>query len=139
MFIEEDVIRIGKDKWHRHTHELQEIRNALSLILKQNKKIMATVQDLKSQVADLNSKVDDLQTSLDAEQAQIQGLLDTNAQVVTDLNAKISELQAIIDAGGTVTPEDLQAISDGIKTATDKITTEKADLEGTVADTPPTA
>jgi len=137
VYIDKFIVVVGGHRFHRHDSELQEIRNSLSLILKQNKKIMATVQELKDQVADLNSKVDDLQTSLDAEQAQIQGLLDTNAQVVTDLNAKIVELQAIIDAGGSATPADLQAISDGIKTATDKIATEKADLEGTVPDAPP--
>lgn len=93
---------------------------------------MATIEELNTQVADLNAKADALQVSLDAEQEQLAALLATNAQVVTDLNTRIAELQAIIDAGGSATPEQLQALSDGIKTATDKLDTTKADLEGSV-------
>lgn len=94
---------------------------------------MADSAQIKQQVIVLNAKVDALQTSLDAEQAQIQGLLDTNATVVQGLNAEIARLQGIIDAGGTVTPEDLQTISDGIQAATDKLATTQTDLEGTVS------
>jgi multidrug resistance efflux pump len=94
---------------------------------------MADVPQIKQQVADLNAKVDTLQASVDAEQAQIQGLLDTNAQVVVGLQAEVARLQAIIDGGGVVTPEDLQSISDGITTASDKLATTQADIEGTVA------
>ena len=112
---------------------VKEMRHSLHLLTKQNEKIMADIQTLTQQVADLNTSVDDLQAKVDAEQAQIQSLLDTNAQVVNDLNAKIAELQAIIDGGGIVTPEQLQALSDGITSATDKLVTTKADLEGTVA------
>lgn len=95
---------------------------------------MATgIAELKTQVADLNTKVDELQTSLDAEQQQLADLLALNAQVVTDLTAEKDRLQAIIDAGGVITPEDLAELSAGITTATDKLATTKADLEGTVA------
>jgi uncharacterized protein YlxW (UPF0749 family) len=131
-WIDKMIVVIGKDRYHHHDSEMQEIKGLLKTLLKNQHKLMATVQELKDQVADLNAKMDDLQATVDAEQAQIQGLLDTNAQVVTDLNAKVAELQAIIDAGGTITPADLTAISEGITTATDKLATTKADLEGTV-------
>lgn len=94
---------------------------------------MADSAQIKQQVIDLNTKVDTLQASVDAEQATIQGLLDTNAQVVTDLTAEVARLQAIIDGGGIVTPEDLKIISDGITTASDKLATTQADIQGTVA------
>jgi hypothetical protein len=104
-----------------------------NLIISKINILMADSAQIKQQVADLNTKVDALQASVDAEQATIQGLLDTNAQVVTDLNAEITRLNGIIAAGGTVTPEDLQIISDGIQAATDKIATTQADIESTVA------
>lgn len=97
------------------------------------RQIMADSAQIKQQVIDLNTKVDSLQTKVDAEQETINALFATNAQVVTDLNAEIARLRAIIDAGGTVTPEDLQTISDGIQTAADKLATTEADIEGTVS------
>lgn len=125
---------IEKIENHYHNHvDTEQIVHLLNHFHKHLLSIMADTSQIKQQVADLNAKVAELQTSVDNEQAQIQGLLDTNAQVVTDLNAKVAELQAIIDAGGTTTPEDLQAISDGIQTAMDQLATTKADLEGTVA------
>lgn len=96
-------------------------------------KIMADSAQIKQQVIDLNAKVDTLQTKVDAEQETINALFATNAEVVTGLNAEIARLQAIIDGGGIITPEDLQTISDGIQTATDKLATTEADIEGTVS------
>lgn len=95
--------------------------------------LMADSAQIKQQVIDLNAKADTLQAKVDAEQETINALFATNAEVVTGLNAEIARLQAIIDAGGTVTPEDLQTISDGIQTATDKLATTEADIEGTVS------
>lgn len=96
------------------------------------KKMAKDITELKAEVVALNTKADDLQTALDAEQQQLADLLALNAQVVTDLTAERDRLQAIIDAGGVITPEDLAEISTGITTATGKLATSQADLEGTV-------
>lgn len=120
-------IIIGRSSLYakRDKHVLHSIIYKLNII-------MADSAQIKQQVADLNAKVTALQASVDAEQESINALLATNAQVVTDLNAEIARLNAIIAAGGTVTPEDLQLISDGIQTAMDQLATTQADLEGTV-------
>lgn len=117
---------------HIHHRADADTTEKLNLIIKNQKSIMATIAELQDQVTGLNTKVDELQASVDLEQQQIAELLATNAQVVTDLNTRIAELQAIIDAGAGATAEQLQTLSDGIKTATDKLDTSKADLEGTV-------
>lgn len=98
-------------------------------------KIMALIDDLKTQVTGLQTQVTDLQTALDAEQAQIQGLLDTNASVVNDLNNTITDLRAQIAAGAT--PEQLNELATSLTNISNNIATTKTDLEGTVADTTP--
>lgn len=93
-------------------------------------KIMAAIDDLKTQVNALQTQTADLQTALDAEQAQIQQLLDTNAAVVTDLNTQIANLQAQIAAGAT--PEQLQEVATALTNISSSLATTKTDLEGTV-------
>jgi peptidoglycan hydrolase CwlO-like protein len=110
MFIQEDEIRIGKDKWHKHSHEIQEIRNALSLLIKQNKKIM-------SKIDDLNQTVTDLQATVDAKQQQI-------ADAIAAFEKTIADLTAQIGTGTGVTDEQLQTVIDNLTAA-------KADLEAT--------
>lgn len=73
-------------------------------------------------IQELTAKVDALQTALDNEQAQIKDAIDGLTQTVTDL-------QAIIADGGTA--EERQALADKL----DAVIT---DLQGTIADTPPT-
>lgn len=109
-----------------------QILSVLKTIINNQSTIMAAIDDLKTQVGNLQTQVTDLQAALDKEQAQIQGLLDTNAAVVTDLNNQISTLQAQIAAGAT--PEQLQEIANSLTTISDNIATTKADLEGTVPD-----
>jgi predicted nucleic acid-binding Zn-ribbon protein len=104
----------------------------IKTILNNQSKIMAAIDDLKTQVTGLQTQVTDLQTALDNEQAQIQQLLDTNASVVTDLNNQIATLQGQISAGAT--PEQLQELADSLTTISQNIATTKEDLEGTVPD-----
>lgn len=110
----------------------EDIAKSLVLILNNQTKIMALIDELKTQVTDLQTQVTDLQTTVDAEQAQIQQLLETNAQVVTDLNTQIANLNAQIAAGAT--PEQLQELSASLTTIKDSIATTKSDIEGTVQD-----
>jgi chromosome segregation ATPase len=120
-----------KIEYHYHNHvDTAEILSLLNIIKLQNHKLMALIDDLKTQVADLKHQTTDLQASVDAEQAQIQALLDSNAQVVTDLNTQIATLQAQVAAGAT--PEQLQVVIDGLTSVKDSISTTKADIEGTV-------
>lgn len=107
----------------------------LNQILQNQTQLMALIDDLKTQVSGLQTQVTDLQATIDAEQAQIQQLLDTNAQVVTDLNTQIATLQAQVAAGAT--PAQLQEVINSLTTVTDTLATSKTDLEGTV--TPPPA
>lgn len=81
----------------------------LDLILKNQKTIMALIDDL-------NTKVDELQSALDAEQEAIKAAIEA-------LNAQVAELTALLSTGATA--EQIQ----GVIT---KIEAIKTDLEGTV-------
>lgn len=105
----------------------------LTAILNLQSIIMAAIDDLKTQVTNLQTQVTDLQSALDAEQTQIQGLLDTNAAVVTGLNAQIATLQEQLANGATA--EQIAEIASSLTAISGNIATTKADLEGTVQDT----
>jgi len=81
----------------------------LNLMILNQKKIMATLQEL-------SAKVDELQVKLDAEQVQIAAALATLQQTVETLTAQLAD-------GGTA--EERQAVLDKINSAI-------TDLEGTV-------
>jgi hypothetical protein len=121
-------IRIIKEKSNREYEA--KILKQLSIINNQNSKIMALIDDLTAQVADLSTKTDLLQTTLDAEQLAIAELLATNAQVVTDPNAHIVALNEQISNGAT--PEQLQAIVDGLTTISAKVDAASEDVASTV-------
>lgn len=75
----------------------EDIKKVLELLIDNNLKItnlMATIEEVQQALADL-------QTSVDAKQAAIA--------------AAIAALEAQIAAGSTATPEQLQAIVDGLK------------------------
>lgn len=112
-----------------HIHIHQHFQNE-NLIIQKLDQIMADSAQVKQQIADLKAQVATLQESVDAEQLQIQALLDSNAQVVTDLNAQIAALQAQL--AGSMTPEDLAAISTSLSEIVGSIVTTKEDIEGTV-------
>ncbi len=107
-----------------------EISKQLSLILKNQTKIMATIDELKTKVTDLDAKVDSLQSQVDAEQADIAALLATNATVVSDLNAQIAALQEQIANGAT--PEQLQEVADGLTAIAAKVDAASADVSSTI-------
>jgi len=108
VYLEKDIIMVGKDKFHHHDHELQEIKIALTLLIKQNKKIM-------SKIDELNQTVTDLQTSVDAKQEQIAAAIAAFEQTIADLTAQI---------GTGVTDAQLQTVIDNLTAA-------KTDLEAT--------
>lgn len=83
------------------------------IIIKQQRNIMATIQEL-------SAKVDELQTKLDAEQQQVQ-------DAINNLNSVVAQLQQQLTDGGTA--EERQAVLD-------KLNATISDLEGTVADAP---
>jgi septal ring factor EnvC (AmiA/AmiB activator) len=115
----------------RRPIEIHHLDKQIHFIIQKLNTIMADSAQIKQQVADLKAQVATLQSSVDAEQAAIQSLLDSNAQVVTDLNTQITALQAQL--AGSPTPEDLQAISDGLTEVANSIVTTKEDIEGTVS------
>jgi peptidoglycan hydrolase CwlO-like protein len=94
-------------------------------------KIMALIDELNAKVASLQTQVTELQTTIDTEQAQIQQLIDTNAQVVTDLNNQKQALEQQLANSGS--PEQLQAVINSIDTIANSLTTSKTDLENTVS------
>lgn len=105
IFIEENVIQIGKDKYHRHDHELQEIRNALSLLIKQNKKIMATQKEAADKVNAVAAELAKANTEI---QAKIQALVDAagNADnVSTELQTAIDNLVPAAQALDDIVPD----------------------------------
>lgn len=103
-------------EFHIHNHvDLEEVTKKIDHILTHQHEIMATI-------ADLTAKVDALETALNAEQEQIK-------EAIEGLQATIDELRANEAANGT--PEERQALAD-------KLDAIKTDLEGTIADTPPT-
>ena len=97
---------------------------------------MSLLDDLKAESADLKLKVAEFQTSLDNEQAQVATLLEQNVATEERLNAVIADLEAQLAAAQD--PAALQSVIDDIKEAKAGLATSKADLEGTVADAPPT-
>lgn len=102
----------------------------LNKLLINQLKIMALIDDLKTQVTGLQTQVADLQSTVDAEQAQIAALLETNAGVVTDLNNQIVALQQQIANGATA--EQLQEVINSLTNVTGSLATTKADIENTV-------
>lgn len=120
---------------HNHVDTAQ-ILNELNIIKLQNQTIMARIDELNQQVTDLQSQVTALQASVDAEQEAINQLLQQNAAVVTDLNNQIATLQAQIAEGAT--PDQLNTLASNLTAISESIATTKADIEGTVTDTPPT-
>jgi uncharacterized membrane-anchored protein YhcB (DUF1043 family) len=116
------------------TDQQDEILKQLSLISKQNIKIMALIDDLKAQNTALSTKVDEMQATIDAEQNDIAALLAINAQVVTDLTAQNEALTQQLAAGAT--PAQLQEVIDSNNAIITKIDAAKADIESTV---PPAA
>jgi hypothetical protein len=108
VFIEENIIIVGKERYHHHSHELQEIKKLLlSNNLKLNK-IMAKIDDL-------NQLVSDLQISVDTKQAAIAAAIAAFEQTIADLTAQL---------GTGVTDAQLQAVIDNLTAA-------KTDLEAT--------
>jgi hypothetical protein len=100
---------------------LKEVLSKLNLIIFNQTKTMALIDDLKAQLATL-------QTSVDAEQAQIQALLDASTVTVEALKAQIAILEEQLASGAT--PAQIQEVIDALKVI-------QADIESTVADVPP--
>lgn len=97
---------------HNHYHFYPNNQEKLlKRLLKNQKKIMASI-------AELTAKVDELQASLDAEQQQIQ-------EAINGLNEQIATLTDMVADGGTA--EERQALLD-------KLNAINEDLKGTVPD-----
>jgi chromosome segregation ATPase len=120
---------------HHHDHASQDVVvESLNDIKQKQKIIMGQLDDLKNESAALKEQVTALQASVDTEQAQIAALLATNAGVVNGLNAQIAALEAQL--ANSVDPTALQSVIDEMKATREGIAITKADIEGTVADTP---
>lgn len=64
IFIEENIIIVGKERYHRHDHEFQEIKQSLSLIIKTLNKMGENIQALKADLVAANAKVDRVATDV---------------------------------------------------------------------------
>lgn len=104
VFIEENVIMLGEERYHHSSHETQEIKNLLSLILKNLNKMANTqaqdaqiLRDLKTQLARANDEI----------QAKIQALIDAaaSAPVSDELQAAIDDLKPAAQALDDIVPE----------------------------------
>ena len=119
---------IVNNNYYFHSKYEGEILKQLSIIQKQNLKIMAITDDLKASVDKLTAKVDELQTAIDTDQA-------SDAQVVSDLTsandalkATVADLQAQL---ATVPdPTALQASIDSINATIAKVESASADVAG---------
>lgn len=96
---------------HIHNHQseskLDEILKLSRLTLKNQDKIMATIQELQAKIVELETAVND-------EQQEVSNAL-------AALEAKIAELEAIIANGGNAT--ELQAAVDSISTIIEDVKT----------------
>lgn len=96
-FIEEKVIVIKGERWHHHEHELQEIRNQLSLILKNQKNIIMTNAELKDLLTAANAKVDKIKTEIQALKDLVANSGNVPQDVVDAVNALGTNLQSADD------------------------------------------
>jgi chromosome segregation ATPase len=96
-YIQENVILVRGEKFHRHDHELQEIRNALALLIKQNKKIIMTNQELKDLLVAANAKVDKIKTEIQALKDLVANSGNVPQDVVDAVNALGTNLQSADD------------------------------------------
>jgi uncharacterized coiled-coil protein SlyX len=117
-FIEEKIILIKGEKWHKHDHEMQEIRNAFALLIKQNKKIMSKLTDLEDKIAAQNTALDSIGTNVTGIQAD-----------VTAMKAKIDELKAAGDAAVNAALDELSPLLDGVSSKIDAVGATTASLD----------
>lgn len=108
-----------------------EISLKLDLIIQNQTKIMANIQELTAQVDSLSAQVTTLQTTLDTEQEQIKAAIDANTAEIARLTEVITALQN--EAG---TPEQRQALADKVTDISNRLTAINTDLQNTIADEP---
>ena len=120
-------------QYHTHFHFGNDEADTKKIIKKLNK-IMASIQELQDQVTALDANVTTLQEKVDAEQAQIQALLDVNAQVVADQNATIATLNDLLSQSAT--PEQIQGVIDSVTATRDRVVAITQDVSDTIAEPP---
>lgn len=108
-----------------------EISLKLDLIIQNQTKIMANIQELTAQVDSLSAQVTTLQTTLDTEQEQIRLAIEANTTEIARLTEVITALQN--EAG---TPEQRQALADKVTDISNRLTAINTDLQNTIADEP---
>lgn len=85
---------------HFHFYDDSKLVKLINKLITQNKKIMATIQEL-------TTKITALQQSVDEEQQAI-------SNAIAALNTEVQSLKDIVAAGGGATPEQLQEAIDSI-------------------------
>lgn len=99
----------------KQTIDTKGVEKKLDIIIKQNKNIMATIQELKE-------KVTELQSTVDTEQQEV-------ANALSALQTEVQRLTDIIATGSGATQEELQSV-------VDNITTIIQDVKGTIPNLP---
>lgn len=103
-YIQENVIIVGKDTYHRHDHELQEIKKFFKVIIKNQNKMAKSLAELKAEVEAQSTALDTISGSVTGIQGDIaalkQKIADLSAGADAAVQAALDELTPLVDAVG---------------------------------------
>jgi seryl-tRNA synthetase len=104
-YIEENVIIIRGEKYHSHSHELQDIKNSLSLIIKTLNKMSKTQAETAAEIRAIKDQNEKARLEILAKIKTLEDAIETSGNTSDEVDAAVQDLKASVQTDDDIVPD----------------------------------
>jgi seryl-tRNA synthetase len=105
IFVEENVIMVGKDKYHHHDSEIQEIKKQLFLINKTLKTMAKTQSETAAELRAIKDQNEKARVEILAKIKALEDALATAGNTSDEVDAAVQDLKASVQTDDDMNPD----------------------------------
>lgn len=105
IYIEKDVIMIGRDKFHSHQHEIQDIKNTLAIIIKKLNKMAKTQAETAAELRAIKDQNEKARVEILAKIKALEDALVTAGNTSEEVDAAVQDLKASVQTDDDIVPD----------------------------------